>query len=131
MKSGNNYRSGVPQFSSEFVSAISQAQVNTRTWDTEGSRRAADRELLETKHIFTVAPLSILVVGSTAQLTDDRERRECFELFRKHVHNPDILAFDELYERARFIVEMGTDTQEPTAEDEESSRAITDDDIPF
>jgi hypothetical protein len=33
------YRSGVPYYSAEFIQAISQAQVNGRTWDTEGSKR--------------------------------------------------------------------------------------------
>jgi len=124
-----NYRSGVPRFSAEFVSAISQAQVNSRTWDTEGSQRAIDRELLEHRRIFTVAPLSILVIGSTKQLTS-HERRTCFELFRKNVHNPDILAFDELFERAKYIVDASTDQQVSTEHDE-SFDAITDADIPF
>ena len=116
------YRRGVPAFSSEFIGGVSQAQVNSRTWDTEGSRRATDRELLETRRIFTVAPLSILVIGSLSQL-EKFERRQSFELFRRNVHNPDILTFDELFDRAKYIVESDrADTSTMVEEDE---------DIPF
>jgi hypothetical protein len=30
---------------------------------------------------------------------------QLFELFRRNAHHPEILAFDELLERARFIVD--------------------------
>lgn len=66
--SEHEYRSGVPGFSQEFIGGISQAQVNSRTWETEGSQRLADRELLEKRRIFTIAPLSILIIGSLGQL---------------------------------------------------------------
>jgi len=125
----HDYRSGVPGFSAEFVAAISQAQVNSRTWDVEGSQRPADRELLEGKRIFTITPLSILVIGSTKQLVN-HTRRQSFELFRRCLHNPDILTFDELYERAKYIVESGDQKSTPTATDEDVP-SISDDDIPF
>ena len=28
----------------------------------------------------------------------------CFEIFRRNLHNPEVITFDELYERAMFIV---------------------------
>jgi Shedu protein SduA, C-terminal len=119
------YRSGVPGFSQDFISGISQAQVNSRTWDTEGSQRLGDRELLEGRRIFTIAPRSILVIGSLKQL-EKAHRRQSFQLFRDNVHNPDILTFDELFERAKYIVQSGIES--PT----ESSEDFPDDsDIPF
>lgn len=125
------YRSGVPIFSSEFIGGVSQAQVNSRTWDTEGSQRSADRELLEPRGIFTIAPLSILVVGSTTQF-EKGYRRQSFELFRRNVHNPEILTFDELFARAKYIVGSGVEgTAARPTDDEASFEAITDEDIPF
>lgn len=98
------YRSGVPGFNQEFTSAVSQVQVNARTWALEGSRREADREVLHSKSTYTVAPRSILVFGHTQQLVD-ADHRNSFELFRSHLHRPEIITFDELFHRAKFIVE--------------------------
>lgn len=97
------YRNGVPGFSLEFANAISQVQVNARTWETEGSRREVDRESLSRAGIHTIAPRSILVFGHCNQLTSP-DRRSSFELFRSNLRSPDVLTFDELLERARFIV---------------------------
>jgi hypothetical protein len=119
------YRSGVPGFSPDFIGGVSQAQVNSRTWDTEGSRRLADRELLEERRIFTIAPLSILVIGSLKQM-EKAHRRQSFQLFRRNVHNPDILTFDELFERAKYIVQTGMESPP-----EEPAEVLNDSDIPF
>jgi hypothetical protein len=125
------YRSGVPIFSPDFVGGVSQAQVNSRTWDVDGSQRDADRELLEPRRIFTIAPLSILVIGSMTQF-DKPQKRRSFELFRRNVHNPEILTFDELLARAKYIVESGVEDSAPPITDEEASfEAISDEDIPF
>ncbi len=99
------YRSGVPGFHSEFANAISQVQVNARTWALEGSRREGDEEILKAKSTYTVAPRSILIFGHMNQLIDV-DHRNSFELFRSHLHRPEIISFDELFERARFIVEQ-------------------------
>ena len=118
------YRSGVPGFSQEFIGGVSQAQVNSRTWDMEGSRRLTDRDLLEKRKIYTIAPLSILVFGSLSQL-ESAHRRQAFQLFRRNVHNPEILTFDELFERAKFIAQAGNEGPTEGATDPDGS------DIPF
>lgn len=119
----DGYRSGVPNYSPELVQAISQAQVNGRTWDTEGSKRERDRELLAADHTNTITPRSILVIGHTEQLSDF-DKKNAFELLRRNLRSPDIMAFDELYERAKYIVaQTFPSTVEPTE--------ITEDDIPF
>ncbi len=97
------YRNGVPGFSTEFSNAISQVQVNTNRWEVEGSRRDRDRDLLSRAGIHTIAPRSILIYGNTNQLVDE-DRRRSFELFRYNLRNPDIITFDELLDRAKFIV---------------------------
>ena len=61
-------------------------------------------EELTQEAVFTVQPKGILVIGHTNQL-DTTDCRNSFELFRRNLTNPEILTFDELYKRARFIVE--------------------------
>ena len=101
--SERSYRNGVPGFSTEFANAISQVQINARTWEVQGSRRDEDSEVLSQTHIRTIAPRSILVFGHTKELLD-LPRRNSFELFRRHMGSPDVVTFDELLSRARFIV---------------------------
>ncbi|WP_457584101.1 Shedu anti-phage system protein SduA domain-containing protein [Ensifer canadensis] len=54
-------------------------------------------------------PKAILVIGRGAEIEgvgtarDAEVRRDTFELFRRHTRSLDIVTFDELLERARFI----------------------------
>lgn len=98
------FRSGVPGFSTEFVNAISQVQVNANTWELQGSKREADYEQLLQARIRTISPRSLLVFGHTKEL-DDINRRNSFELFRCRLTSPEVVTFDELLARARFIVD--------------------------
>lgn len=98
-----SYRNGVPGFSADFANAISQVQVNARSWEVQGSRRDEDTETLSKARIRTIAPRSILVFGHTAELSD-LSRRNSFELFRRSLVAPDVVTFDELLSLARFIV---------------------------
>jgi hypothetical protein len=102
------YRNGVPGFSMEFANAISQVQINARTWEVQGSRRDEDAELLSEARIRTIAPRSILVFGQTTELSD-LPRRNSFEVFRRNMTAPDVVTFDELLARARFIVRDSPD----------------------
>ena len=106
--------------------------ANCSTWEKEGSRSEENREALTQQGIFTVQPKGILVIGHTKQLTDS-QRRSTLEMFRRNTLNPEILTFDELYERAKFIVKH---TEQPTpvsvnVEPEPSDSEPDDDDIPF
>jgi hypothetical protein len=53
-------------------------------------------------------PKSFLVVGCLDQFIGERgvneDRHRSFELFRGNTLRPEIITFDELYARARFIV---------------------------
>jgi hypothetical protein len=53
-------------------------------------------------------PKSFLVVGSLQEFAGDhgvnQDQYRSFELFRRNVNSPEIITFDELFERARFIV---------------------------
>jgi hypothetical protein len=97
-------RNGAWSLSKELTDALSQLQANLDTWNKEGSMQVDNRDRLENKDIYTVQPKGILVIGSLKQL-DTRDKRETFQRFRKSIHGVDILTFDELYNRASFIVE--------------------------
>jgi hypothetical protein len=100
---GPSYRNGVPGFDPGFTNAISQVQVNTHTWEIEGSRRQQDAEQLAAANIRTISPRSILVCGHTHELKDSLHKRKAFELFRCKLTSPEIVTFDELLARAQFI----------------------------
>lgn len=130
------YRNGVHAPSDELAGAVSQVQVNCRRWESEGAKAEQNAEHLRDEGIFTVSPKGILVIGCTDELTD-ADRRNSFELLRRNITNPEILTFDELHQRARYIVE-NTSTIEPatTSPDEEygsyvDAPAFDVDDIPF
>lgn len=98
------YRNGVPILNYELTGAVSQIQVNSKTWEIEGSNSQQNSEALQAEKIFTHSPKGILVIGHAKQL-NSFEKRKAFELYRSNIHNPEIITFDELYERAKFIVE--------------------------
>ena len=99
-----NYRNGVAQISKELVGGVSQLQVNCRTWDLDGSRTESNRERFTDDLTYTVQPRGILVIGRLGQLSRI-DVRNTFELYRRNTSNPEIITFDELYERARYIVD--------------------------
>ncbi len=97
-------RAGAWSLSKELTDAVSQIEANMATWDKSGSEQPDNRDELEGRGVYTVQPKGIIVVGSLSQL-DSRSKRETFQRFRKSIHGIDILTFDELYQRAKFIVE--------------------------
>jgi hypothetical protein len=58
-------------------------------------------------------PKGIIIVGSLKEFETRNgvnfEKFTSFELYRRSLNNPEILTFDELYERAKFIVEESND----------------------
>ncbi|MDO8594593.1 MAG: DUF4263 domain-containing protein [bacterium] len=97
-------RNGAWSLSKELTDAVSQIEANIATWEREGSRHDDNKDRFETENVFTVKPKGIIVIGSLSQL-NTRSKRETFQRFRKSIHGIDILTYDELYERAKFIVE--------------------------
>lgn len=75
------------------------SQIHTLTAD-DGSPTDID--------FSTTLPRQVLLVGSLDQFRSERgingEMIESFELYRKSLVGIDVVTFDELYERARFIV---------------------------
>lgn len=128
-----NHRNGAWLLGDELVGGISQLQANCRRWELEGSKIEANCETLLKKGVHTVSPKAILVIGVTSQFLADRDKRNSFELFRRNLHNPEIITFDELYERAKFIVGKNEEKRTNTAESIDTIDDVNDfdNDIPF
>lgn len=101
------YRAGCWAVSDEVSSAVTQVQkttfdfVRTHYRDTLKDEQGNDTD----QSVYAVEPRSFLVIGSTSQLVGNDDKVTCFELFRRNVRAPEILTFDELFYRAKFIVE--------------------------
>jgi len=101
-------RSGAWSLSQELTDALAQTQANIDKWNEEGSRTDENRDKLERQDIFTVKPKGIVVIGCLEEVKGTRHKLQTFERFRQSIHGIEVITFDELYERARFIVEHKT-----------------------
>lgn len=106
------YRGGCWAPSDDVAGGVAQVQ---------GTVEMAIRRLAEkvepTRHdgtptgeqLFVFQPRSFLVVGSLQELRSEHgvnvEKYRSFELYRRSTLRPEILTFDELLHRARFVVE--------------------------
>lgn len=104
-----NYRNGASQFSEEFIGAVSQLQVNCMSWEKTARYDENNDELL-LKNINTVNPKGILIIGNTKEFCDNKNARNTFELFRSQINGIEIMTFDEIYSRSKFIVEETRDS---------------------
>jgi hypothetical protein len=77
---------------------------------------------------FNFSPKAYLVVGSLSQFVGEhgvnQDRFRSFELCRRNTLMPEILTFDELYERAKFIVHANEGQQVAAADRHPATRAV-------
>ncbi|MBE7215951.1 DUF4263 domain-containing protein [Shewanella benthica] len=106
-----SYRSGCWAPSKELAGAIAQVQgtVASAVENLTSKINPSDKEGNPTgEEIFNYQPKSYLVIGSMNEFVSDngvnKDKLRSFELLRKNTSNPEIITFDELYERAKFIV---------------------------
>jgi len=101
------YRPGCFGVSSEVSNAVTQVQKTTfdfaRRRFRDVLKDAAGNDTAELA--YAIEPRSFLVVGNSAELSGHDDKIACFELYRRNVRSPEILTFDELLFRARFIVQ--------------------------
>jgi hypothetical protein len=98
-------RSGAWSLGRDLTDALAQIQASVEEWTVHGSTYPKTAVSLAEQNIHTVKPRGIIVVGCLNELKDVSEKLATFELFRQSIHGIEIITFDELYERARFIVE--------------------------
>lgn len=106
------YRSGCFAPSKELAGAVSQVQgsVFEAVCNLREKISATDSYGNPTGEVvYNYQPKSYLVIGSLEQFVGEHgineKKLRSFELFRKNTSSPEIITFDELYERAKFIVE--------------------------
>ena len=106
------YRVGAWAPSSELVGAVAQSHANvaeaSKTFQDQ--LRPVDAQGNPTgERLFNYEPNSIVVIGQLSEFFSHSDLNEqkvrSFELFRGNINKPDIVTFDELYHRAKFIVE--------------------------
>jgi hypothetical protein len=107
------YRSGCWAPSDELAGGVSQVQgtVALATESIRSKLSVTDDVGNPTgEEAFNYIPKSFMLIGSLQEFVSDKgvnqERYRSFELFRRNTSSPEIITFDELYERARFIVEQ-------------------------
>jgi hypothetical protein len=107
---GADYRSGCWAPSSEVAGAVAQVQgtVAAAIESIRSKLTLNDSDGFPTgEEAFNYSPRSYLVLGTLRSLVGEhgvnQEKFRSFELFRRNVLAPEIITFDELYERASFI----------------------------
>jgi len=108
---GKPYRSGCWAPSKELAGAIAQVQGTVTSAVENLSNKITPKDPIGNptgEEIFNYQPKSYLVIGSMKEFVTENgvnsEKLRSFELLRKNTLNPEIITFDELYERAKFIV---------------------------
>ena len=123
---GEEYRSGAWSPSKELSGAVVQVQQTVHLASRELGDYVRDQsdggELLNTG-TFILQPRSFVIVGSLDQLTGAGggpipDKVRSFELFRRNLHEPEVITFDELVARAEWHVEAAA--QQADADEAES-----------
>lgn len=112
------YRPGVWAPSTELVGGVSQVQTTVNSAvQTLGQKLLPEDDfgVPTGEELFNIEPRSCLVVGSLNQFETEQgvnvSKFKSFELYRRHTWRPEIITFDELLQRARFIVEHKPDAK--------------------
>ncbi|MAM41442.1 MAG: hypothetical protein CL949_23730 [Erythrobacter sp.] len=101
------YRAGCWAVSDELSAAVTQTQKTAFQFSRDRFRDVLkDGGGNDTGELaYSVEPRSYLVIGNMAELRGHDDKIACFELYRRNTRSPEIVTFDELYQRARCIVE--------------------------
>lgn len=90
----------------ELTDALAQINANVESWGNVGQDSPVNKEFVADKNLRrTVKPKGIVVVGMLSTLEQEQSKLDTFELFRKGIHGIEIMTFDELHDRARYIVD--------------------------
>nr|WP_246713786.1 Shedu immune nuclease family protein [Rhizobium leguminosarum] len=108
-----SYRPGVFAPSFELAGAVSQIQVTVQRAleDLTDVFRPTYSETGDStgETLFQFQPRSFLVIGNLGELASangaNKDKFRSFELFRRSLRWPEVMTFDELYARAKFIVD--------------------------
>ncbi|MDJ0922850.1 MAG: DUF4263 domain-containing protein [Henriciella sp.] len=109
-KNSKSGRAGTWEFSSEFISAVSQVLEQQAEWQiASASGEHFNKEGNQRLQARTRKPKTILVIGSKHEFSvncserDNETKLDTFELFRRECGSIDIITYDELLDRAKYI----------------------------
>jgi len=106
------------KLSGELIDAVSQILEQRASWQISAERNANQNfndkgELIKQK---TLDPKSILIIGSNREFSGSEKeiqiKQRTFELFHRDSRNIEILTYDELFERAKFMVEHSSNSRD-------------------
>lgn len=108
-------RSNTWSFSSDFIDGVSQCLGQKFDWDKDHKVKNLvnpnNGEVLSQDEVRTVDPKTIFIIGNKEKEMCQKKvtennfwKRDTFERFRRNNRNVEIITYDELYERAYFIV---------------------------
>lgn len=107
-----NKRGGTYLVSKELSDAVSQCQTAVSIAEESINRKfqpVDNNGFPVSDPIFSFRPRSILVIGNLSEFLGDHgvseERFRAFEVYRRNLICPEIVTFDELYDRARSLIE--------------------------
>jgi hypothetical protein len=110
------YRPGTWAPSTEAAGGVSQVQGTVqRAVASIGdrlNRKDGDGYELANEMAYLIRPRSFLVIGRLSEFVNQDgnhhpDKIRSFELFRRHLQEPELITFDELLARAEWIVEAG------------------------
>ncbi len=108
------YRRECWQVSDELAGGIAQVQrsVQASLGNIQSKTEVKDDTGAPTgEAVFLYQPRSFLVIGSLSEFHTEHgineEKYSSFELFRRSLKSPEVVTFDELLERAKYIVASG------------------------
>ncbi|HVW12229.1 MAG TPA: Shedu immune nuclease family protein [Mucilaginibacter sp.] len=91
---------GIAQIQKTVQKSIKSIETKTQIKDNQGD--------LTGEEVFIYKPKSYLIIGTLKEFKGDNGTNEdkfsSFELFRQSIKDPEIITYDELYERAKYIV---------------------------
>ncbi len=97
---GEELAGGIAQVQRAVHKSIRNIQTKVQITSDEGE--------LTGEEIFLYEPKSVLLIGSLSEFKSEHgtneEKYSSFEMFRRNIRHPEIITFDELYERAWHIV---------------------------
>ena len=139
IKGDSSYRSGAWQVSKELSGSVTQCQSTVQKALESIKTKLEPKDDLgnptgELAYLYN--PKSYLIIGCLEEFQHDRgineEKFRSFELYRRNIINPEIITFDELYERAKHIVHhSGGDIEARATPTEDDGTLALDDDLPF
>lgn len=117
---GPEYRSGCWSPSTELAGGLAQVQGTVHRATLGIGERLADLSSdgseVPGEYTYLLRPRSFLVVGRLSDLVGEQggphgDKVRSFELFRRHLQEPEILTFDELLARAEWVVDTAANEE--------------------